>query len=45
MTPEQLEARIINEFYWHVGSTPVANGSWPSEKIGKPESGQKGSGD
>ena len=41
-TPKDLEAQIIKEFYWHIGSTPVANGSWASEKIGKPESGEKG---
>ena len=33
MTPEELEASIISEFYWYLGSTPVANGAWPREKI------------
>ena len=31
-TPEALEAVLINEFYWLVGSTPAANGTWPDIK-------------
>jgi len=39
-TANELEAQLINEFYDIYGSTPVANGTWPTG-IPKPKPGKR----